>query len=79
MMRITLEIDVQRLRELREERALSHRELAALAGVGHNTIYRIENGQSEVIPRTVRRLAGALGVEPKEIMRRKTTPPREEA
>ena len=72
-----MEVDVQRFKELREERALSFRELAALSGVSRNTIYRIENGQSEVLPRTLRRLAGALGVEPRELtVRRK--PPKEE-
>ena len=66
-----MEVDVQRFKELREERALSFRELAAEAGVSRNTIYRIENGQSEVLPRTLRRLANALGVEPREITVRK--------
>lgn len=61
---------MNKLKELRETRALSMRELAAAAGVGHNTIYRIEHGQTNVLPRTVRRLAAALGVEPHELMRR---------
>ena len=65
-----MEIDVEKLKELREVRALSLRELANEAGVGHNTIYRIEHGQGNVLPRTVRRLARALGVEPRELMKR---------
>jgi transcriptional regulator with XRE-family HTH domain len=65
-----MEINVERLKELREARALSLRELANVAGVGHNTIYRIEHGQVNVLPRTVRRLAKALGVEPRELMKR---------
>ncbi len=64
-----MEIDAEKLKELRKARALSLRELAELAGVGHNTIYRIEHGQTNTIPRTVRRLAGALGVEPSELMK----------
>ena len=60
---------MEKLKELREARALSLRELANEAGVGHNTIYRIEHGQGNVFPRTVRRLAKALGVEPRELMR----------
>lgn len=60
---------MQKLRELREERALSMRELADMAGIAHNTIYRIEGGQTSALPRTIRRLAGALGVEPKVLMR----------
>jgi transcriptional regulator with XRE-family HTH domain len=65
-----MEINVEKLKELREARALSLRELANEAGVGHNTIYRIEHGQRNVLPRTVRRLAKALGVEPRELMKR---------
>jgi transcriptional regulator with XRE-family HTH domain len=65
-----MKIDVEKLKELREARALSLRELANEAGVGHNTIYRIEHGQGNVLPRTVRRLAKALGVEPRELMKR---------
>jgi transcriptional regulator with XRE-family HTH domain len=65
-----VEIDVQKLKELREARALSLRELANEAGVGHNTIYRIEHGQENALPRTVRRLAKALGVQPRELMKR---------
>ena len=61
---------MEKLKELREARALSLRELANEAGVGHNTIFRIEHGQGNVLPRTVRRLAKALGVEPRELMKR---------
>ena len=60
---------MEKLKELREAQALSLRELAKEAGVGHNTIYRIEHGQGNVLPRTVRRLAKALDVEPRELMK----------
>jgi transcriptional regulator with XRE-family HTH domain len=66
-----MEVDVNRLQDLREARALSQRELAALAGVGHNTIYRIERGYTKVLPRTVRKLARALEVEPLDLIVRK--------
>jgi len=56
-----------RLRELREDRTLSARELAALAGVHYNTILRLENNQGGAQPRTLRKLAAALGVEPREL------------
>jgi len=65
-----MEVNVERLRELREERALSMRELAERSGVTHQTIYRIENGQRKAQPRTVRHLAEALGVAPRELIRR---------
>ena len=56
-----------KLKELREDRAYSMRELAELAGVHYNTIHRIEHGQENVHPRTVRKLAAVLGVEPREL------------
>ena len=67
---MVVEIDVEKLKELREARALSLRELANEAGVGHDSIYRIEHGQGNGLPRTVRGIARALGVKPGELMRR---------
>jgi transcriptional regulator with XRE-family HTH domain len=63
-----MEVNVERLKELREERALSMRELASRSGVAHQTIYRLEHGQHNAHPRTVRHLAEALGVEPRELL-----------
>jgi transcriptional regulator with XRE-family HTH domain len=56
------------VRRLRELRALSQRELAARAGLSVTTVNRIEIGQRKPIPRTVRKLAGALGVSPEELL-----------
>ncbi len=57
-----------RLRELREEKAYSQRELAARAGVGADTVYRLERSdKAKAHPRTIRKLAEALGVEPREL------------
>ncbi len=67
----SMEVDTIRLKQIREARALSLRELADLSGVAHNTIWRIEDGRrKQTHPRTVRKLAAALGVEPTELMRR---------
>jgi transcriptional regulator with XRE-family HTH domain len=63
-----MEVSDRKLQALREARALSQRELAALSGVGHNTIYRIERGHTKVLPRTVRKLASALEVEPLDLV-----------
>jgi transcriptional regulator with XRE-family HTH domain len=52
----------QRLREWRRRRALSQRELAALAGVQQVTIARLEIGSQQPRPRTIRKLAKALQV-----------------
>lgn len=64
-----MEVDTQKLKELRRRRVLSMRELEGLSGVSHNTIWRIESGRQGAHPRTVRKLAKALGVEPEELLR----------
>ena len=43
------------------------RELEELAGVSYNTIWRIEDGRQGAHPKTIRKLAKALGVEPREL------------
>ena len=64
-----MEVSAVKLKELREARAYSMRELAELAGVHYNTIHRIEHARStvNVHPRTLRHLAEVLGVEPREL------------
>jgi transcriptional regulator with XRE-family HTH domain len=53
----------QRLRDLREERGLSPRELARESGVKYETIYRVEHGiHHEPRLRDVVKLARALRV-----------------
>ena len=64
-----MEVNVERLRELRRERVLSLRELEERSGVSYNTIWRIEDGRQGAHPRTVRKLAEALGVKPSELIR----------
>ncbi|MDP8951871.1 MAG: helix-turn-helix domain-containing protein [Actinomycetota bacterium] len=49
---------------LRERKALRQEDLAELAGVGKNTVNRIEKNRTEPHMTTVRKLAEALGVEP---------------
>ena len=57
-------LEAVRLRELREDRLLSQRELARRAGVSNKTIVDIEAGRIRPHPATLRKLAEALGVEP---------------
>jgi DNA-binding XRE family transcriptional regulator len=64
-----MEVNVERLRTLRTEHVLTLRELAEAAGVSKDTIWRLENGHSGAHPSTIRRLAKALGVQPKELVR----------
>jgi transcriptional regulator with XRE-family HTH domain len=64
-----MEVNVERLKELRRKRVLSLRELEGRSGVSYNTIWRIEDGRQGAHPRTVRKLAEAIGVEPSELTR----------
>jgi transcriptional regulator with XRE-family HTH domain len=64
-----MEVNVERLKELRRERVLSLRELEERSGVSYNTIWRIEDGRQGAHPRTVRELAVALGVDPSELIK----------
>ncbi len=58
-------IDGGKVRAAREQRFLSQRELAEKAGINHNTVWRIEGGGSvDVHPRTIRRIAEALSLDP---------------
>jgi transcriptional regulator with XRE-family HTH domain len=63
------EVNVAKLRELRQRRVLTLHELEEKAGVSYNTIWRLENGKTGAQPRTIRKLAKALGVEPEELVR----------
>jgi transcriptional regulator with XRE-family HTH domain len=61
-------VKVPALARFRLQAALSQRELAQQSGVSHPTIARLERG-TDAHPRTVRRLAEALGVKPADLMR----------
>jgi transcriptional regulator with XRE-family HTH domain len=65
-----MEVNVERLKELRRERVLSLRELEEKSGVSYNTIWRLEDGRQGAHPRTIRKIADALGVEPRELLKR---------
>ncbi len=64
-----MEVNVERLKALRSEHVLTLRELAEEAGISKDTIWRLENGHSEAYPSTIRKLAKALGVQPKELVK----------
>ncbi len=59
---------VMGLRELRQDRVLTQKELAAKSGVSNKTIVSIEGG---AWPRqsTIRKLAAALGITPRDLAR----------
>jgi transcriptional regulator with XRE-family HTH domain len=58
-----------RLKDLRIERALTQRELAHKAGLGTNTVNRIEINETEPHMSTVRKLAKALEVDPRQLVK----------
>ncbi len=58
----------ERLKNLRIRRALTQEELAAAAGIGKNTVNRLERDLTEPRPPTLRKLAQALGVDPAELV-----------
>jgi transcriptional regulator with XRE-family HTH domain len=57
----------ENLRRFRVERFLSQRELARQAGLHAITLVRLEAGATAPSTRTVRALAAALGIEPREL------------
>ncbi len=66
---MSFEINGHRLRQLRVQRALSLRALAQRSGVAFDTINKLELGHRPARLVTIRKLADALGVEPKELMK----------
>jgi transcriptional regulator with XRE-family HTH domain len=64
-----VEVNVDRLRALRNQRVLTLRELEQRSGVAYNTIWHLENGKRGAQPRTLRKLARALDVEPEELVK----------
>ena len=62
-------VDGVKLRELRRRKVLSLHDLEEISGVSYNTIWRLEDGRQGAHPRTIRKLAEALGVEPAELLK----------
>ena len=64
-----VEVDGAKLKNLRRRRMLSLRELGERSGVAFDNINKLENEKRRAQPRTLRRLAEALSVEPHELMK----------
>jgi transcriptional regulator with XRE-family HTH domain len=58
----------RRLRELREERGLTQRELAQRAGMSPANLCFLESGETLPLPATQRALAGALGMDERDLI-----------
>jgi transcriptional regulator with XRE-family HTH domain len=56
------------LAALRRRRGLTQRQLGELAGVAHTTVQRLESLKRGAYPQTLRKLAIALRVEPKDLL-----------
>jgi XRE family transcriptional regulator, regulator of sulfur utilization len=71
-MQQSFEVDGQKLRQLRVEKALSLRALKERSGAAYDTINKLENGHRPARLATIRKLADALGVEPKELIQERS-------
>ena len=71
MMELLTYLDGNKLKRLRVGHGLTQRELASRADMSPSTIVLLEKrGKNEGFhPSTVRKLAGALGVEPDDLLR----------
>ena len=52
----------------RRKKGLTQRQLGELAGVAHTTVQRLESLNRGAYPQTLRKLATALKVEPKDLL-----------
>ena len=52
----------------RRRLGLTQRQLGELAGVAHTTVQKLETLQRGAYPKTLRKLATALGVSPEELL-----------
>jgi transcriptional regulator with XRE-family HTH domain len=64
-----MEVDVDRLQELRINRGFSQRRLAELAGIANTSLWKIERG-GRAHPATLKKLADVLGVLPTDLLKK---------
>jgi predicted transcriptional regulator len=65
----SIRVNGERLRRLRVEQALTLRALGELSGVSFDTINKLELGRRPAHASTIHKLADALKVEPRELMK----------
>jgi transcriptional regulator with XRE-family HTH domain len=63
-----MEVDVDKLVELRINEGLSQRQLAENAGIANTSVWKIERG-GRVRPTTLKKIADALGVKPMDLVK----------
>jgi transcriptional regulator with XRE-family HTH domain len=66
---VLVEVDGQKIRRLRKQRVWLIGDLAKESGVHRNIISKLENDNGGAYPETIRKLAEALGVEPRELVK----------
>lgn len=64
-----ISVDGKELRRLRRERALSQQDMTRITGVAQATLSDLERGKRRARASTLRKLAEALGVKPKDLMK----------
>ena len=64
-----IEVDGAKLRKLRRERALSQQDIERRTRISQATLSDLEQGKRGARASTLRKLAEALGVEPRELMK----------
>lgn len=65
----TEKVDFNVIDRLINEKFISWAELARMAGISSATIFAIKAGRRNASFRTIRKIADALGVEPKDIVK----------
>jgi transcriptional regulator with XRE-family HTH domain len=68
MMEISRSTPLPALATHRRRRGLTQRQLGELAGVAHTTVQQLESLSRGAYPQSVRKLALALRVEPKDLL-----------
>ena len=63
-----MEVNVEKLQELRINQGLSQRRLANLANVSNTSVWKIEQGGG-ANPATLKKLADVLGVRPVDLLK----------
>jgi transcriptional regulator with XRE-family HTH domain len=64
-----VEVDVEKLWELRINQGLTQRQLARKARISNTTLSKIEHGGG-AMPPTLKKIADVLGVKPVDLLRR---------
>jgi transcriptional regulator with XRE-family HTH domain len=57
-----------KLQELRRQALMTQHDLEEASGVSRDTIWRLEKGKTGAQPRTIKKLAAALGVDPRVLL-----------